>query len=158
MESLKKCNPTVVLPLELAGPSPKIILRTSPVHGHGIFAKAVIGEGELIEETKLLKLSWRTKIIQDSVMVNYAWLNSECECAICKQDGFEQYIAFGYGSVYNHSKQPNTRVLLDFVTETMRVYSIREIGLNEEVFVSYGAKFWIMRDFWKKAIGESANL
>jgi hypothetical protein len=66
----------------------------------------------------------------------------------------EQYLALGYGSVYNHSKNPNTKIKLNFENETMTIYSIRKIEKDEEIFVSYGPKYWLIRDFWKNAIGE----
>jgi len=80
MEVIKKCNPTVILPKSLNGPSVKISLRLSPIHGHGIYSNTEISKGELIEEAKLLKLSWRSEIIQDSVLVNYVWTNNTCAC------------------------------------------------------------------------------
>jgi hypothetical protein len=43
---------------------------------------------------------------------------------------------------------------LDFENETMKIYSTRKIEKDEEIFVSYGPKYWLIRDFWKKAIGE----
>jgi len=150
----KICNPTVTLPESLNGSSTKIGLRKSPIHGHGIFSNAKISEGELIEEAKLLKLSWRSKIIQDSVLINYVWVNNKCNCETCQKDGKEQYLAFGYGSIYNHSKNPNTRVDLDFATETMRIYTTKTIEKDEEILVSYGPKYWLIRDFWKKVGGE----
>jgi len=154
MEQIKKCNSTVILPIALNGPNTKIDLRTSPIHGHGIFSNAEISEGELIEEAKLLKLSFRSKIFQDSVLINYAWVNESCNCEQCQKEGMEQYLALGYGSVYNHSKNPNTKIKLNFENETMTIYSIRKIEKNEEIFVSYGPKYWLIRDFWKNAIGE----
>jgi hypothetical protein len=75
MDQIKKCNPIIILPKSLNGPNAKIDIKTSPIHGHGIFSNAEISEGELLEEAKLLKLSYRSKIFQDSVLVNYVWLN-----------------------------------------------------------------------------------
>lgn len=152
MEEQKKCNPKVVIPKNLIGPTSKIEIRKSPLKGHGIFAKEEINKGELLEEAKLLKLSWRTKIIQDTILTNYAWVNSSCACNQCKMDGFEQYIALGYGSIYNHSKHQNTIINLNFESEIMQIYSSRIIKKDEEVFVNYGHQYWIIRDFWKKII------
>jgi len=69
-------------------------------------------------------------------------------------EGMEKYLALGYGSIYNHSKNPNTKVKLDFETETLKIYSTRIIGKDEEIFVFYGPKYWLIRDFWKKTIGK----
>jgi SET domain-containing protein len=154
MEQIKKCNPTVILPETIKGPSTKISLRKSPIHGHGIFSNEEISKGELLEEAKLLKLSWRSKIIQDSVLVNYAWLNTNCNCEQCEKDGLEQYLALGYGSIYNHSKDPNTFLKIDFATEMMQIYSNKTIQKDEEIFVNYGPKYWLIREFWKKVSGE----
>jgi hypothetical protein len=153
MEQIKKCNPIIILPKSLNGPNAKIGIKTSPIHGHGIFSHAEISEGELLEEAKLLKLSYRSKIFQDSVLVNYVWVNGSCNCEQCQKEGQEQYLALGYGSIYNHSKNPNTKMILDFETETIKIYSTKIIEKDEEIFVSYGPKYWLIRDFWKKTIG-----
>jgi SET domain-containing protein len=152
MEQLKKCNPLVIPPTVISGPSGKIEIRSSAIHGHGIFSREKISAGELIEEAKLLKLSWRTKIIQDSILANYAWLNDDCTCDQCKIEGKEQYLSLGYGSIYNHAKNPNTAMRMDFVSETVRIYSTHAIEKDEEIFVSYGPQYWIIREFWKKVI------
>ena len=154
MEIIKKCNPKVILPESLNGPTTKIGIRTSSIHGHGIFSNEEIAEGEFIEEAKLLKLSWRTKIIQDSVLVNHVWINETCTWERCKIEGPEQYIALGYGGIYNHSKDHNAVVKLDFEKETIQIYSKRKIEKDEEIFVNYGKKYWLIREFWKKASGE----
>ncbi|MHA8065705.1 SET domain-containing protein-lysine N-methyltransferase [Aquirufa sp. ROCK2-A2] len=154
MEQIKTCNPKVILPESIIGPSTKIGLKTSSIHGHGIFSNTEIAKGELIEEAKMLKLSYRSKIIQDSVLVNYAWLNTACNCDLCQKDGQEQYIALGFGSIYNHSKNPNTVIKIDFATETMKIYANRIIEKDEEILVNYGPKYWLIREFWKKVSGE----
>lgn len=154
MEVIKKCNPNVILPKSLNGPSAKISLRSSPIHGHGIYSNTEIAKGELIEEAKLLKLSWRSKIIQDSVLVNYVWTNNTCTCENCQKEGHEQYLALGFGSIYNHSKNPNTLLKLNFETETLQIFSNKNIGRDEEILVSYGPKYWLVRDFWKKILSE----
>jgi hypothetical protein len=45
-------------------------------------------------------------------------------------------------------------VRLDFEKETIQIYSKRKIEKDEEIFVNYGKKYWLIREFWKKASGE----
>ena len=37
---------------------------------------------------------------------------------------------------------------------TIKVEASNKEKKDEEIFVSYGPKYWLIRDFWKNAIGE----
>jgi hypothetical protein len=143
-----KCKPDLELPAVIRGSGGKIEARFSGVHGYGVFAKEPIAEGELIEECKLLKLGWRAEFMKDPVLQEYVWGNN-CDCEECKTYGRTQYLGLGFGSLYNHAEQTNTHQKVDFVKETITIYAQRDIAADEEIFLKYGKKYWIIRDFWK---------
>ncbi|MGF7078508.1 SET domain-containing protein-lysine N-methyltransferase [Mucilaginibacter sp. UYCu711] len=143
------CRPQPQLPDVIKGHSPKIEVRRSPVHGYGVFAKEVIDEGEFIEECKLLKMGWRGLYPSDPTIKDYAWGNRGCTCIECRRHGVFQYLALGLGSIYNHADAPNTKQNLNFKTEVFTIKARRRIEKDEEIFVTYGDKYFLVRDFWK---------
>lgn len=143
------CKIKEEFPVVIKGHSPKVEVRKSPVHGYGVFAKEDIAEGEFIEECKLLKLGWRGMYPGDPVIREYTWGNKQCDCIECRNHGVFQYLALGLGSIYNHADVPNTKQKQDFKTELMTVRAGRAIKKDEEIFVTYGDKYFLIRDFWK---------
>lgn len=134
----------------ISGHSPKVEVRRSSVHGYGVFAKEDIQPGELIEQSKLLKLGWRSHYNNDPVLKDYVWGNRKCECEECKTHGVHQYLALGFGSLYNHSETPNTKKKNDFASEIITITAIEPIAKDQEIFVSYGHKYFMVRNFWKQ--------
>jgi hypothetical protein len=132
----------------ITGNSPKVEVRLSTVHGYGVFAKENLEEGELIEQCRLLKLGNRAIYNNDPVLKDYVWAGEQ-KSSESKEHGACQYIALGFGSIYNHSDQPNTIQKLNFRTEVMKVKAARIILKDEEIFVSYGKKYFMIRNFWK---------
>ncbi|OCX50636.1 hypothetical protein BEL04_22970 [Mucilaginibacter sp. PPCGB 2223] len=149
-DALPLCKIREESPEVLWGLSSKIEPRKSAVHGYGVFAREAIEEGEMIEQSKLLKLGSRSKISHDPVLGDYVWANQQCECPECKTYGAFQYFPFGYISLYNHSDGPNTRQEMNFKTEVATITARQRIEKDEEIFVTYGTKYWIIRDFWKQ--------
>jgi len=58
-------------------------------------------------------------------------------------------VAFGYGSMYNHSDTPNAswKVNDDYV----KISCIKPINKDEEIFLSYGSQYWSSRNLDKKS-------
>lgn len=154
---VSNCKRTGYLPEIIRGSSPKVEVRKSAVHGYGVFAKEEILEGELIEECKLLKFRWRNQYHHDPVLSDYPWVNKDCDCEECKEHGHVKYLALGLGSIFNHADNPNTRQQLDYSIELMTVHAKQRILENEEIFINYGKKYWMIRDFWN-AINKTNQL
>ena len=125
--------------------SPKLEIRNSEVHGLGVFAKEKIISGETIEICRMLQLAWRMKYHSDSVLRDYSWINN-CTCKECTTHGSYMYIALGYGSLYNHSDNPNTDMKINYNDKMGTVVALMEIEQGQEVFVSYGRNYWKSRN------------
>lgn len=132
----------------LEGPSRKVEIRRSNIHGYGVFAKEQIEIGEIIEESKLIPLNLRTNYNNDSVLRNYVWANKSCNCSECKNHGHRQYIASGFGSLYNHSDTPNTKQDVNFKKQIITVIARYLINKDEEIFLNYGKDYWFLKKFW----------
>jgi SET domain-containing protein len=114
----------------------KIYIDQSPVHGWGVFAKQDIKSGELIEECPVLTLP----ILKGDVtplLIDYRfnWPQGvEWE---------EQVVALGFGSLYNHSNDPNAVWISSDVRKCFIFYATRDIKEGEEIFVWYGDEnYW----------------
>ena len=122
--------------------SEKTKLQPSPVHGTGVFACQNINKDEVIEVSPLLRLDWKLKYMHDRVIRDYCWMNKSCQCDDCKIHGPALYLALGYGSLYNHHDTPNANVKLDYTKGTITIVALQEINSGDEIFVSYGAKYF----------------
>lgn len=114
-----------------------IAIRSSPLHGYGVFAVRSFQAGEVVEITPCVPLR-------------------DAELGKCLNDyyfdSFVPILALGFGSVYNHHNSPNLmkiqcktfgcaraqRLCFSFVAK-------RDICAGEELFHSYGAKWWDVR-------------
>ena len=115
--------------------SPKICVKPSPVHRWGVFAVDFIAEGEVIEECPMVELekSWLEK--EDKILSKYRFNFPSGGAPESQQ------VCLGYGSLYNHSDQPNMYFYSVYYTpelSTYRFVASRDIEPSEEIFTSYG--------------------
>lgn len=117
-------------------PPTKIYLSNSPIHGLGVFSSQFIPEGEIIEECPILDLGipkgQASNILGD---YRFNWPQGN--------DWEKQVIAWGWGSLYNHSENNNAAWRSNFINNTFEFYAVRDIQPNEEIFVYYGGV-----DYW----------
>ena len=114
----------------------KIILRSSPIHGLGVFAKEPIAKKELIEECPVIFVSKQDKL--RDYAFNWKINNKAC-------------IVAGYGCFYNHSDTCNAIYEPDFGRETFRFRAIKDIEAGDEITVFYGGdQYWEVRPHLKK--------
>ncbi len=119
-------------------PPRKLYVGKSPIHGYGVFANELIREGEIIEEAPIydLKIS---KGEPSSLMNDYRfnWPQGS------GPNWDKQVLAWGYGSLYNHSDNYNAVWNSNLENETFRFIATKDIQPDEEIFVYYGgATYW----------------
>ena len=117
----------------------KVFVQKSPIHGLGVFAAEDIKQGELIEIAPILKLPIEE---QNPMLGDYRyWWKDE--------NNFNSYvIALGYGSLYNHSDQPNCNFTNNVKNNSIDFISTRNIKKGEEIFVYYGGnEYWSSREY-----------
>jgi SET domain-containing protein len=113
-------------------PSSKIYLDKShiPNAGRGVFALVEIKKDEVIESCPVIEIPQKQiQNVQKSVLINYnfAWGNPEDRIAIC----------LGFGSLYNHSYEPNATYIKHVEDGLINFVAIRDIKKGEEVTVNY---------------------
>lgn len=130
---------------ENPAPSSKIRLGPSTLSGagRGVFATAAIQAGELIESCPVIALKDvrdREKLRRTG-LINYyfLWGDKRDRPAIC----------LGFGSLYNHSYEPNAAYKKFIEQEQMDFFALKDIQAGEEITVNYNGvptdtkKLWI---------------
>lgn len=107
-----------------------IFVAYSETHGKGVFAARDIEAGEVIEVCPLI-LFPKSELphVRQTVLDDYYfdWGDEGEWYAFC----------LGYGSLYNHSYEPNAEYGMDFDAQTIDFYCVKPIAAGEEIFINY---------------------
>jgi len=107
-----------------------IFVAYSEVHGKGVFAGRDIEAGEVIEVCPIILFPKEELAdVRKTVMDDYYFDWGE------KGEWFA--FCLGYGSLYNHSYEPNAEYGMDFEAQTIDFYCIKNIPAGEEIFINY---------------------
>lgn len=107
----------------------KIYVKKSPTHGYGVFAAKKLRKGEKIEECYFLVSKGGDKVLEDYYF-----------------DAKGKYALFtGFGSIYNHSDDPNADYTLNIKKRIATIKAATTIQKGEEIFVSYGEEWFSSR-------------
>lgn len=109
---------------------PSLYFGPSPLGGRGVFTSAPIPKGAVLEICPVIVLpAHELPAIHGTKLHDYyfSWGWNDDECAI----------ALGFGSLYNHSYEPNAQYLVDIDDESMEIIALRDIEAGEEITVSY---------------------
>ncbi len=123
----------------------KIFVDKSSLHGLGVFASHKIKKDEIFEECPVLSLPLsygdHSNLLLD---YRFNWPSGTLEWE-------EQVVALGYGSLYNHSENPNAVWKSNYDKRVFEFSALRDIQQGEEILVYYGGDtYWNDgRDFAK---------
>lgn len=120
---------------------PSLFTAASEIGGRGVFTGEPVEAGALIEICPVIVLpEAELPVIHGTVLHDYyfLWGEEQKQCAI----------ALGFGSLYNHSYQPNARYLLDYEQLTIDFYAIKNIGSGEEITVNYNGEPGVQTPVW----------
>ncbi len=109
---------------------PSLFISTSNLHGRGVFTTEAIAKGNTIEVCPVIPLpTQQLQWIDKTILYDYyfEWDDNEMAGAL----------VLGYGSIYNHSRTPNARYLVDLQAGTLDVFSIKDIEAGEEITFNY---------------------
>ena len=111
-------------------PSKKIYLSKSTISsaGRGVFAFRVIKLNEVIEKCPVFVLPGKDYLrVKKTEMRNYYFMWGKTTAAIC----------FGFGSLYNHSYQPNATYKKLTKDKSINFIALKDIKKGEEITVNY---------------------
>jgi SET domain-containing protein len=114
----------------------KLAVKKSTIHGFGVFADKDIRSGEKLEECAFVFSN-----TEDEVIIDYIF-----------EAGKKFALLFGYGSLYNHSDDPNAEYSFNMKGRVATFKAARAIKKGEEIFVSYGDEWFTTRDVKKKQL------
>src|SRR5579871_1660855 len=112
--------------------SDKIYIAESAIEnaGRGVFARIDIKKGELIETCPVIAIDEHdTSNLQETILVTYFYYFGK------KKE--RSVVALGFGSIYNHSDQPNAMYMEKQNEQVIEFFALREIKQNEEITVHY---------------------
>lgn len=131
--------------METIKPPAKVQIGISTIEnaGRGMFATADIANGELIEVCPVLETrAGDYENLKPTSLRNYyfIWNDEPKKVVLC----------LGYGSLYNHSYEPNATYQKDTAAGTITFSAIKDIKADEEITVNYNygnpedkSKLWI---------------
>jgi len=114
--------------------SNKIEIKDSPVSGKGVFAKENIKSGEVIENCHFTLLDQKYPYV-DKKLLEYifSWPKSTING--------RSAVVWGFGSIYNHSKNNNADWETDEENNHFKFFTIKDIKAGEEIFTNYGEAY-----------------
>lgn len=108
----------------------ELYIKDTDKKGRGVFCTENIPADTLIEICPVIVCPPKDrKLIDESYLYNYYFL--------WEDDHESTAIALGYGSLYNHSYQPNARYETYYEEQIIRFISIKEIPAHTEITVNY---------------------
>lgn len=114
-------------------PSTKIYAKGSVMSdaGRGVFAATDIIEGDLVELAPVIVMPYRYErfLLKRTLLRNYyyQWGEGRKIVAMC----------LGFGSLYNHSYNPNTSFIKHIDQEYIEFRALRSIRKDEEITINY---------------------
>ena len=109
---------------------PGLYIAPSDLGGRGVFTADEIKQGSPVEIAPVIVIpADQVQIIHGTVLHDYyfRWGKDMEECAV----------ALGFGSLYNHSYNPNLTFEMDFGNRTLDFYARRDIAAGEELTFNY---------------------
>ena len=106
----------------------RLFVAPSPIHGDGVFAARAFAPDELVECCPVVVCPPDQEALLEETELRglyFTWKND----AIA--------VALGFGSLYNHSWEPNARYELDHRRKVVRFIAVRAIDEGEEVTINY---------------------
>ena len=112
-------------------PTEKVYLAESAIENadRGVFASQKIADGELIESCPIIYLTKEDyPLAKQTTLLKYYFLNEPED---------RSAIALGYGSLYNHSYEPNATYKKRLEEGFIDFFAIKDINPDEEISVNY---------------------
>ena len=123
----------------------KVEVKPSLGRGRGVFAIQPISRDELIESCPVIRFEPKyTAVLEATPLYDYlySWSNDYREVAI----------ALGYGSLYNHSDEPNASYHTNRNRNAIDFIATRSIAAGEEITISYLDSSDSSKKLWFKVV------
>ena len=118
--------------MKISVPSENVYTKDSNVAGagRGVFARTDIRKGAVIESCPVIEISSHDMAaLGESILVTYFFFHG--------QDKEKQFLALGFGSLYNHSHAPNAMYAIHEATATIDFIAAADIVKDSEITFDY---------------------
>lgn len=116
-------------------------IRLTKDRGRGVFATENLEAGMLIEESPVIVLPAKDRLLLDQTLLHdyiFEWGDDRKQCCM----------ALGYIPIYNHTSPSNCEYEMDFEEHVIRIRTIRAVQAGEELFINYHGEFDDSRPVW----------
>lgn len=106
-----------------------LYIADSKGKGRGVFTAEYLQAGTIIELCPVIFIPQKQILALDQTSLYdyyFVWPDNERIC-----------LALGYGSLYNHDKNPNAEIVFDLEDEQIHVVALRNIDAGEEICFHY---------------------
>ena len=110
----------------------QVEVRKTPNKGRGVFALRDFKKGEIVESCPVINITPKERKQLEKTIFNfyiYPWRSTRSGS-----------LALGYGSIYNHSFEPNADWKQNFKTNSMVYRAIKPINKGEEILINYNGE------------------
>lgn len=123
-------RPEAGAPIDVLEPAPKLTVVDIPGKGRGVVAGKDIARGEVIERAPVIPVDpAQVAALCATVLDHYVydWFPGSTGLAV----------ALGFGSLYNHSYQPNAYYKKDFANNVLEYVALTDIAAGSEIVINY---------------------
>ena len=97
------------------------------INDRGVFANKIYNIGDIIEICPTITVPFKISKPLQSYVFEY--------------DNDYNLFPLGYCGMYNHSDTPNTEVIITN-NKQIKFVAIKKINIDDEIYFSYGQKYW----------------
>jgi SET domain-containing protein len=109
-----------------------LAVKSSSIHGRGVFATRAFEPNEILEEGSLLVIDQTENDLPSAVADSYSFeFAGELRC-----------LALGSVSLCNHSPSANAEMFIEHRAQTYQLVCLRHIAKGAEILLDYGAEYW----------------
>jgi uncharacterized protein len=119
-------------------PNDRLEIRSDPVKGRGVFARAPIAAGSLIEAAPVIVVPAAQRPVLDRTILHDYYFHWDGD----PDGGGPGAVALGLVALCNHSRRPNARVRRNLVQETLDLFALAPIAAGNEVTIDYNCPLW----------------
>jgi SET domain-containing protein len=118
--------------------NPSLEIRDEPGKGRGVFARAAIAAGTLIEAAPVIVVPAVECALLDRTTLHDYYFRWDGE------PGGEPRgaVALGLTSLCNHSRRPRARVRCNHVQNTLDLVALTAIAPGDEITIDYNCRLW----------------
>ena len=119
-------------------PTDRLEIRSDPVKGRGVFARAPIAAGTIIEMAPVIIVPAAQCALLDKTILHDYYFHWDGD-----PDGVGRgAVALGLVALCNHSRRPSARVRRNLAQETLDLIALAPIAAGEEITIDYNCPLW----------------